>query len=135
MKTWAKGVPVEQEFTVNNIFRFYGSEPRLAIHEEPGSVSRSTISDVKIAISPSRRLDTLPVVSAYLSDRPSSWWTVATPFNQLNKSWCRWKAPIYFLKNLKYVCSILLNPIIYQILYTNEEMSTRTLELLLRKGA
>jgi len=31
MKTWAKGVYLGQEFAINNIVRFYGSESRFAI--------------------------------------------------------------------------------------------------------
>jgi len=35
IKTWAQGVYMGQEFAVNNTVRFYGSESRFAIHDDP----------------------------------------------------------------------------------------------------
>jgi len=48
MKTWAKGVNMGQEFAVNNIVCFYGSESRFVIHNDPGAKSPSKIRDPKI---------------------------------------------------------------------------------------
>jgi len=52
MKKLAKGVYMGQEFAVNNIVRFFGSESRFAIHNDLGAGSRSTIiRDPKIVTS------------------------------------------------------------------------------------
>jgi len=48
MKTWAKCVYMGQEFAVNNIVRFYGSESQFAIHDDPSLGSRSNVRDPKI---------------------------------------------------------------------------------------
>jgi len=37
MKTWAKCVYMGQEFAINNIVHFYGSESRFAIPDDPGA--------------------------------------------------------------------------------------------------
>jgi len=67
MKTWVKCVYMGQEFVVNNIVRFYGSESQFAIHDDPGAGSRSTIRDPKIVTSLHRSADK---IMTFVSEKP-----------------------------------------------------------------
>jgi len=40
MKTWAKGVYMGQEYAVDDIVCFYGSESRFAMPDDPGATIR-----------------------------------------------------------------------------------------------